>query len=347
MRRPMASSTLAVILTLGPAACGDAGPSPAHTVAETSTYDETVLVESTVLHAVVPVDGTVVARQEAVLSTRMMAHITAIEVEVGDHVGRGEVLVRLGTEDVSANRRRAEAALLVARAARDEAARHAARMDTLLVQDAVPLVQRDQARLALVQAESQIALAEAAVQEVDAAARYSTLEAPFAGTVVSRAARVGDLASPGLPLVTVAADGPREVVLGVPIEATRELRSGDEIVVEAAAVGRAVARVRAIASGADPRSRTVEVRAELPSTWPTGIAVTALVPAGTYQGIAIPESAAVRRGQLTGVHVVDDEGVSLRWVRLGRRIETTDAEGEPRFDVEVLSGLEAGERIAR
>jgi RND family efflux transporter MFP subunit len=336
-------------IAVGSWACENAEPSPAPATGETAHSGETIVIEPTALEAVVPVDGTVTARREARLSTRMMAQITAIEFEVGDRVREGQALVRLGTDDVSANRRRAEATLLVARAARDEAARHAARMDTLLAQDAVALVQRDQARLALVQAESQVALAEAAVAEVDAAGRYSVLEAPFDGTVVSRFARVGDLASPGQPLLTVAAHGPREVVLGVPLEAARELTTGTEIVVDGAAIGRVVARVRAVATGADPMSRTVEVRAELPSDWPTGIAVTALVPSGpatTREVIAIPESAVVRRGQLTGVHVVGEDGTSLRWIRLGRRVETTDEHGETLTRVEVLSGLEAGERIA-
>jgi RND family efflux transporter MFP subunit len=336
-------------IAVGAWACGDAEPSPAPVTAVTAHSGETIVVEPMVLESVVPVDGTVTARQEAVLSTRMMAQITAIEVEVGDRVRKGQALVRLGTDDVSANRRRADATLLVARAARDEAARHAARMDTLLAQDAVALVQRDQSRLALVQAESQVALAEAAVAEVDAAARYAQLEAPFDGTIVSRPARVGDLASPGQPLLAVAALGPREVVLGVPLEAARGLATGSEIVVDGAAVGRAVARVRAVATGADPASRTVEVRAELPSDWPTGIAVTALVPVGaatTREVIAVPESAVVRRGQLTGVRVIGEDGASLRWIRLGRRIETTEAHGEAQTRVEVLSGLEAGERIA-
>jgi RND family efflux transporter MFP subunit len=345
MRRLIPSLVLAAAV----AACGDAEPSPAPATAATGV-GQTLVVERTVLEAVVPVDGTVTAREEAVLATRLMAQITSIEVEVGDHVRRGQALVRLGTDDVSANRQRADASLLVARAARDEAARQAARMDTLLAQDAVAIVQRDQARLALVQAESQVALAEAAVQDVDAAARYSVLEAPFDGTVVSRTARVGDLASPGLPLLTVAAHGPREVVLGVPVEAARELRAGTEIVVRGPALERTLARVRAVASGADPRSRTIEVRAELPASWPTGVSVTALVPFGTQEGITIPESAVVRRGQLTGVHVVGEDGTSLRWIRLGRRIETAGDssvdEGELEVRVEVLSGLETGERIA-
>jgi YD repeat-containing protein len=148
-----------------------------------------------------------------------------------------------------------------------------------------------------------------------------------------------------MPLLTVAAHGPREVVVGVPVEVAAGLEPGREIVVHGPAAEPTVARVRAIAAGADPRSRTIEVRAELPATWPSGVAVTALVPAGTHEGIVIPESAVVRRGQLTGVRVSGQDGVSLRWIRLGRRIETTDAHGRAHANVEVLSGLEPGERI--
>jgi hypothetical protein len=85
-------------------------------------------------------------------------------------------------------------------------------------------------------------------------------------------------------------------------------------------------------------SKTVDVRVILPADWPTGVSVTALVPAGVTRAITIPTGAVVRRGQLTGVRVVTADGVSLRWIRLGRTV----GEGER---VEVLSGLNAGDQI--
>ncbi len=108
------------------------------------------------------------------------------------------------------------------------------------------------------------------------------------------------------------------------------------------------AEIRAVASGADPWTRTVQVRATVPADWATGVAVTALVPTGSRLSIAIPESAVVRRGQLTGVRVVTDLGEQIRWVRLGRTVSPENTpEGEKETRVEVLSGLEAGERIVR
>jgi hypothetical protein len=92
-----------------------------------------------------------------------------------------------------------------------------------------------------------------------------------------------------------------------------------------------------MAGGADPMTRTVEARVAVPADWPTGVSVTALLPAGTRLAVAIPASAVVRRGQLTGVNVLTTGGPTLRWVRLGRAVGQR---------VEVLSGLEPGERIA-
>jgi len=104
-----------------------------------------------------------------------------------------------------------------------------------------------------------------------------------------------------------------------------------------------MASVRVLGRAADPVTRTVEVRVTVPASWPTGIAVTAMFPAGRHEGIAVPASAIVRRGQLTGIRVLMGDAAVLRWVRLGRSV--SPAEGYDSARVEVLSGLEAGDEI--
>ena len=316
-------------------ACGESH-SPEASHAQASVSGGPVRSEGIALQ--VPVEGTVVARNRAEVTTRMMARVTALPADVGSRVRRGDILIRLGTDDIAANRAKAEAAVLVAGAARDEAARHADRMDTLLAQDVVPQVQRDQARLMLTQAESQLAMAEATLKEVETAGSYASIRAPFDGEVVSRYVDEGDVAAPGMPLLVVEEAGPREGKLSVPVEASAGLAPGDTVRVTAVG-GRTIdAPVRVVARGADPMSKTVEVRVVLPAEWPTGVSVTALVPVGVTQAITIPAGAVVRRGQLTGVRVVTADGVALRWIRLGRAVGDGDR-------VEVLSGLNAGDQI--
>ena len=203
----------------------------------------------------------------------------------------------------------------------------------------VAQVQRDQARLQLAQAESQLQLGRATLAEVATAASYSTIRAPFAGAIVARFADPGDMAAPGMPILVLEDTEPRDAVLAVPADIAQHLERGMTIRVTSVDGRSATAPIRAISAGADPMTRTVEVRAQLPADWPTGVSATALVPAGTVSGIAIPAEAVVRRGQLTGVRVVTEAGVALRWIRLGRTLDDDER-------VQVLSGLEPGDRIA-
>ncbi len=53
---------------------------------------------------------------------------------------------------------------------------------------------------------------------------------------------------------------------------------------------------------------------------------------------SVPAASLVHRGALAGVFVIEDDEARLRWLKLGR----------PRGDrVEVLAGLESGDRFAR
>jgi RND family efflux transporter MFP subunit len=318
------------------AACGGSHTPEAHGRTEAQDVTGTPVQEE-VIPVQAPVEGTVVARNRAEITTRMMARVQDLAADVGTRVGAGQVLIRLGTEDISANRAKAEAAVMVAQAARDEAQKHARRMDTLLAQDVVAQVQRDQAHLQLTQAESQLAMANAALSEVETAGTYATIRAPFAGEVVGRFVDEGDVAAPGMPLLVVEQAGPREGRLSVPVDVAEALEVGDTLRVSTLG-GRSVqAPIKAVAAGADPRSKTVEVRVDLPADWPTGVSLSALVPVGLSRAITIPAEAVVERGQLTGVRVISAGGVGLRWIRLGRSV------GEGR--VEVLSGLEVGDEI--
>jgi RND family efflux transporter MFP subunit len=325
----------AAAVSIAAAACGASTAEQPAPDAATSTPALTVAADT--LATTFAADGTVRARHRAEISTRMMARVTEVPVEIGTRVREGQTLVRLGVEDIAATRAKAEAAVTVATAARDEAARMAARMDTLHAEDVVSRVQRDQARLGLIQAESQLAMAEATLREVETAAGYARIVAPFAGVVVTRSVDPGDLAAPGMPLLVIESWGQREVVLAVAPELAAGLRDGTTVPIQTRDGRRADGAIRAVAGGADPDTRTVEVRVDVPADWSTGVSATALLPAGTRIAVTVPGDAIVRRGQLTGVHVVSGDVVTLRWVRLGRAVGDR---------IEVLSGLEAGEQIA-
>ena len=112
-------------------ACGGSH-SPEDSHAGTTDYGAGVPVQMEEIQMNVPVAGTVVARNRAEITTRMMARVTELTADIGSRVRAGQVLVRLGGDDIAANRAKAEAAVTVAGVARDEAKKHADRMDALL-----------------------------------------------------------------------------------------------------------------------------------------------------------------------------------------------------------------------
>ena len=68
------------------------------------------------------------------------------------------------------------------------------------------------------------------------------------------------------------------------------------------------------------------------------VTVPGLTGPGPLARLLVPRTAIQRRAELTGVYVLDADGrPALRQVRLGR---------ERGSEVEVLSGLRAGERVA-
>jgi hypothetical protein len=94
---------------------------------------------------------------------------------------------------------------------------------------------------------------------------------------------------------------------------------------------------------ADLRTHSTPVRVDLPANekglYP-GMFVRTHFVVGKENKLMVPLSAVVRRSEVVGVYVLDDKDVPrLRQVRLGE----ANAQGE----IEVLAGLNPGERVAR
>ncbi|MFO7709019.1 MAG: efflux RND transporter periplasmic adaptor subunit [Desulfobacterales bacterium] len=313
--------------------------------------------------------GTVQAGVSGTLAAKLMGTVTAVHAREGQRVRRGDLLVTIDERQVFARRQQAEAALAEARQASQaaESAREAAaagaelaattfrRYQTLLAQESVSLQEFDevesrfrQARAASMQAQdllraagqrvrqAEAALAEARVFEADAA-----VTAPFDGVVAAKMVDAGDLAAPGRPLVTLEQEGGHRVDVRLPEALARALKAGGSVLVNVGGPETAPLRavVEAISPAADPESRTFLVKVRLPAGADarSGMFARVAVAIGEEQLIAVPASAVVREGQLTGVFLVTPDNIArYRLIRTGRRL------GER---IEVVSGLPEGSRF--
>jgi multidrug efflux pump subunit AcrA (membrane-fusion protein) len=98
-------------------------------------------------------------------------------------------------------------------------------------------------------------------------------------------------------------------------------------------------KVVQIVPAADPASRTLTVKIELPPDPQirSGLFGRVQFPRGERESILIPQTALLHRGQLEAIYVVNkDDLAELRYITVGK------PSGK---DVEVLSGLDNGERV--
>jgi RND family efflux transporter MFP subunit len=173
---------------------------------------------------------------------------------------------------------------------------------------------------------------------------YTTVTAPFAGTITSRSAEPGMLAMPGVPLFTLERSGAFRLEANVEETRLASLRVGGNVEVRLGDAEETIAgRISEIVPSIDAASRSGIVKIDLPAstsaTVRTGAFGRAIFPQTSgpaRAALTIPANAVIERGQLQSVYVVEDGIAHLRLVTTG----TTRA-----GRAEVLSGLSGGEKL--
>jgi len=187
-------------------------------------------------------------------------------------------------------------------------------------------------------AEAQVAQAQAGVTALKANIAYTQIRAPFAGVVQSRKVNEGDFVGPGMPLLELVGDGEQELVATLSEAEAKGLKAGTKLAFESeGAEGQA--QVTGLAPGGDPYSHKGTLRAKVlrPRGLRQGSFARILVPGlPGIQGLSVPRSAIVQRGELTGVFLAKEGHAELRWLSMG--------EGDGPY-LSVRAGLKDGEKV--
>jgi multidrug efflux pump subunit AcrA (membrane-fusion protein) len=312
--------------------------------------------------------GTVRPLESSTLRSKLTGAVETVKVEVGDSVRQGDVLVVVDQRQSNAQLQGSQAALAEAQKGLEAAtsAKKAAassadlakstfdRYQQLMAADSVSQqefdevkARYDQALSNLAQAEAMVAAASSRVTQARAgltSARVSSndaiVTAPYDGVVAQRWVDVGDLASPGQPLVRLETQDRFELELVLPEAYLQAVRPQQRLRVLVPALGdkELTGTVTSLAPGADDRSRTVTVKLSLDAIpgLRSGLFARVNVPLGDNETLTVPASAVVRHGQISGIYLVDDQQrARFRLIRSGRHLG-----GE----VEIISGLKPGDR---
>jgi len=311
--------------------------------------------------------GTVRARTAAVMSSKVMAYVRQVAVQIGDRVREGQELVTLDAQDLDANVRRAEAAEAEVRSAIPEADNGVAgakanldlaqstfkRMEELASKKSISNQEFDEAFARLKSAQASYDMARAKRSQLDSrlaqveqeirAARitrdYTRIAAPFGGVVTAKSVEPGNLAAPGAPLLTVESEATYRLEASVDESKLPLVKAGQTVEVALEALDRRLtARVSEIVPAVDAASRAYTVKIDLPALTNvrSGMFGRAWFPMGSRKVLTVPAAAAVERGQLQSVFVIDSGVARNRLITTGKRGPNA---------LEVLSGLAEGEKV--
>ena len=270
--------------------------------------------------------GTLQAVQQAVIAAKVTGAIVQMPIVLGSEVKAGDLLVQLRAEEISAR-------VLQAQAQLEQARRNLERERKLLEKNA--------ATAEMVKSlEEMHRIAEAAHREAKTVLNYTTITAPFAGVVTAKKASVGDMATPGAPLLYLEDSRQLQVVTAVPETLVLQLHSGDSLTVHIPAAGLELAgTVAEVAPAADPLSRTAMVKLDIEETpqMRTGQFARVILPGAQRDTLFVPAAAVQRFGQMERIFVIKDGRAHLRLVRTGTTLLD---------QIEILAGLESAEQIA-
>ncbi len=284
-------------------------------------------------------DGRIEAVNQATVSAQTSGRVAELPFDVNDFVDAGEVVMRFTDTEQRAALARAEAALRESQARLEEAEQEFARASAMIENATISRARFDQTKANRDSARARIAAARSDVATAKEQLEYTVVRAPYAGIVAKRHVELGELVSPGQPLMSGLSLQSLRVNVDVPqstFTAVREIGKAFVYVDDERIPGEKLT----FSPVADAAANTFRVRVDLPegsATLHPGMIVKVGFVVGETRRLLIPARAVVRRSELSAAYVVGDDAVMLRQLRLGRRYGDS---------IEVLAGIEEGEVVA-
>jgi RND family efflux transporter MFP subunit len=338
--RRLARLRALALVPLALAACGGE-PAPAPPRAAASL--DSAPVEMREVELTVSAEAVVEAVRQSTVSAQISGRIVDLRFDVGDRVRAGEVIARIDERAAAQAVAASEAQLRAAEATLANARATWERSRQLFAEKFISQAALDKARSDFQAAESQMKALLAGAGQAATERSFATIVAPYSGVVAARHVQLGEMATPGKPIMTGFDPATLRVVAVVASQQVPRIQAGARARIEIPAAGRWVeAKAITVVPAADPRTHSTQVRIDLDQeargVYP-GVFARAHFVVGRAPRLMVPREALVRRSELTAVYVVGEKGApQLRQVRLG---SVGDERG-----VEVLAGVKPGERVA-
>jgi len=362
----------AVILSIvaGLSACGEKGKQGTAVSRPVVQDVEVAVVLPVPRETMAEAPGTVRARTTAAVAPQVMGRLTGVMVSEGSAVAAGALLATIDDTTVRAQVSSAEGAVAEAEAAGEEveaaisqaeAAKSLAEktleryrkllegkvvtqqeFDEVEMRRTVAVKELERALQKRAQVRAKIAQARSQADAAKAMLAWTRVVAPFAGVIVEKRADAGSMAVPGVPLFVLDDPGGYRIEASVSETYLPLLKKGTPVlgVLDADPGKPFPAVVTEVVPEIDPASRTFTVKADLPAGRArSGQSGKLRFATGKGTVLAVPKRAITRAGGSDGVFTIGarDNVARLSMITVGEEFGDR---------VEVLSGIEEGDRVA-
>lgn len=211
--------------------------------------------------------GEVRPRIESRLGFRVGGKISARLVDVGASVRKGQPLARLDPTDLALAESGARAQYDAAKTDRDLAAADLKRYKELAAKNFISAAELNRRQATFDSAASRLEQAQASLRNQSNQTGYAVLTADADGVVTAIDTEVGQVVTPGQPVIRVAQTAEKEVAIGLPEDQVDMLRGTTDVSIHTwSDPDRTLpGRVREISAAADPVTRTYPTRVSIPN----------------------------------------------------------------------------------
>jgi RND family efflux transporter MFP subunit len=224
MKNSLKIIAIATLLVI--ASCGD---SKEKAIDNRTAVAVKVNTPSSVNGAFLTASGKIEAVQNANLSTRMMGYVNNVHVKVGQKVNQGQLLVSINSADISAQKAQVSASITEATAAFKNAEKDYNRFKALFSDNSASQKEMDDMTAHYEMAKARLEAAKQMKNGVNAQLSYSNITAPFSGVITGKYVNKGDMANPGMPLISMETPGQFQVIAMVPESEITKISNGIEV----------------------------------------------------------------------------------------------------------------------
>ena len=287
--------------------------------------------------------GKIEAVNSANLSTRVMGFVNKVHVKVGDKVKKGQLLLSINNADLEAKLAQVNASIIEATAAFQNSEKDFNRYAALFKDNSASQKELDDITAHYNMSKARLEAANQMKNEVNAQFSYVNIRAPFNGVITNKFIEAGNMANPGVPLLSVESPNSFHVMAMVPESQISQIRIYTEVDVLIKSLNKILkGKVVEVSTSAKNTGGQYLVKIMLDKTEDkilSGMFVSVQFPVErtktTPNVVLVSTGALIYKGQLKGIYTVSQNNKALlRWLRLGRTF------GDK---IEVLSGLSEGE----